>query len=80
MFDHHRLQPTPPVIACPAGVISPGLVNPHEHLTYQNNPPIVHAEKYENRSDWQGARGHTRLDYAERREHRPCRRTASFAS
>jgi hypothetical protein len=52
------------VISCPDGVITPGLVNPHEHLTFQNNKPIVHADKYENRSDWQGARGHTALDYA----------------
>ncbi|MDF2696646.1 MAG: Metal dependent amidohydrolase, partial [Labilithrix sp.] len=55
---------TASVISCPDGVISPGLVNPHEHLTYQNNKPIGHgAERYENRSDWQGGRGHTRLDY-----------------
>lgn len=51
------------IISCPDGVISPGLINAHEHLTYQNNAPVVHAEKYENRSDWQGARGHTRLEY-----------------
>jgi len=52
------------VISCPEGVISPGLINPHEHLTYQNNRPIGHGtERYENRSDWQGARGHKRLDY-----------------
>ena len=52
------------VISCPDGVISPGLINPHEHLTYQNNRPIGHGtERYENRGDWQGGRGHTRLDY-----------------
>ena len=52
------------IIECADGVISPGLINPHEHLTYQNNKPIGHGtERYENRSDWQGARGHTRLDY-----------------
>jgi len=52
------------VISCPDGVISPGLINPHEHLTYQNNKPIGHGEeRYENRSDWQGARGHKRLEY-----------------
>ncbi|HVH47865.1 MAG TPA: amidohydrolase family protein, partial [Labilithrix sp.] len=52
------------VISCPDGVISPGLVNPHEHLTYQNNKPIAHGDlRYENRSDWQGARGHARLEY-----------------
>ena len=52
------------VVSCPDGVISPGLINPHEHLTYQNNKPVGHGtERYENRSDWQGARGHKRLDY-----------------
>lgn len=52
------------VVACANGVISPGLVNPHEHMTYQNNKPVAHGtERYENRSDWQGARGHTRLEY-----------------
>ncbi len=52
------------IVSCPDGVISPGLINPHEHLTYQNNKPIGHGEeRYENRSDWQGARGHKRLDY-----------------
>lgn len=52
------------VVACPDGVVSPGLINLHEHLTYQNNKPIAHdTERYENRSDWQGARGHTRLEY-----------------
>jgi cytosine/adenosine deaminase-related metal-dependent hydrolase len=52
------------IVACANGVISPGLVNPHEHITYQNNAPVGHGElRYENRSDWQGGRGHTRLDY-----------------
>jgi hypothetical protein len=52
------------VISCPSGVISPGLINPHEHLTYQNNAPIAHPGlRYDNRSDWQGARGHVRLAY-----------------
>lgn len=55
---------TASVVSCPDGVISPGLINPHEHLTYQNNAPIAHdGIRYDNRSDWQGARGHTRLDY-----------------
>jgi cytosine/adenosine deaminase-related metal-dependent hydrolase len=52
------------VVACADGVISPGLVNPHEHMTFQNNGPVPHGtQRYENRSDWQGARGHTRLEY-----------------
>lgn len=52
------------IIACANGVVSPGLVNPHEHITYQNNAPIAHPGiRYQNRSDWQGGRGYTRLDY-----------------
>ena len=52
------------IVTCANGVISPGLINPHEHITYQNNAPIGHGtERYENRGDWQGGRGHTRLDY-----------------
>ncbi len=51
-------------ITCANGVISPGLINPHEHVSYQNNAPLAHgSERYENRSDWQGSRGHTRLAY-----------------
>lgn len=52
------------IVTCANGVISPGFVNPHEHITYQNNAPIAHPGlRYENRSDWQGGRGHARLDY-----------------
>lgn len=52
------------IVSCADGVISPGLVNAHEHLTYQNNKTLGHGdERYENRSDWQGARGHARLPY-----------------
>lgn len=52
------------VVSCPDGVISPGLVNPHEHLTYANNKPLGHGEtRYLNRADWQGKRGGPRLAY-----------------
>jgi cytosine/adenosine deaminase-related metal-dependent hydrolase len=52
------------IVTCASGVISPGLINPHEHITYQNNAPIAHPGlRYQNRSDWQGGRGYTRLDY-----------------
>jgi hypothetical protein len=55
------------VVSCENGVISPGLINPHEHLTYQNNKPVAHGDtRYENRGDWQGGRGHTRLEYDSR--------------
>jgi cytosine/adenosine deaminase-related metal-dependent hydrolase len=52
------------VVTCPDGVISPGLVNPHEHLTYANNTPVGHGQtRYLNRADWQGRRGGPRLAY-----------------
>ncbi len=52
------------VVTCPEGVISPGLVNPHEHLTYANNAPVAHGQtRYLHRADWQGARGGPRLAY-----------------
>lgn len=55
---------TASVIACPDGVISPGLINAHEHLTYQNNAPVGHGDlRYENRADWQGKRTYDRLVY-----------------
>ncbi len=60
------------VVSCAEGVISPGLINPHDHITYANNPPLPHLladgktpERYEHRHDWRkGARGHTIIKYA----------------
>jgi len=51
------------VIECADGVISPGLINPHDHITYANNAPASHGtERYEHRQDWRrGLRGHTPL-------------------
>jgi len=53
-------------VVCPDGVVSPGLINAHDHLTFaQNNPYTRTAERYEHRHDWRrGARGHTRLTSA----------------
>ncbi len=53
-------------ITCAHGVISPGLINPHDHMTYAQNQPYSRtAERYEHRHDWRtGARGHTRLTSA----------------
>jgi large repetitive protein len=50
-------------VTCAHGVISPGLINPHDHMTYAQNQPYTRtAERYEHRHDWRtGARGHTRL-------------------
>ena len=60
-------------LTCPTGVISPGLINPHDHITYaQNNPytppanpfPGGGEERFEHRNDWRvGLNGHTKLSY-----------------
>jgi imidazolonepropionase-like amidohydrolase len=53
-------------IVCPDGVVSPGLINAHDHLTFgQNRPYTLTPERYEHRHDWRrGLRGHQRLSSA----------------
>lgn len=48
------------IIECPEGVISPGLINPHDHLTYAEGRPQAHGEeRFDHRHDWRrGLRGH----------------------
>lgn len=50
-------------VVCPQGVISPGLINAHDHLTFAQNAPYTRtAERYEHRHHWRrGSNGHTRL-------------------
>lgn len=50
-------------VSCPNGVVSPGLINAHEHITFAQNLPFTATdERYEHRHDWRkGQRGHTRL-------------------
>lgn len=50
-------------VVCPQGVISPGLINAHDHLTFAQNSPYTRtAERYEHRHHWRrGSNGHTRL-------------------
>lgn len=52
-------------LACPQGVISPGLINTHDHITYVNNHPYeLTDERFEHRHHWRrGLRGHTEVDY-----------------
>ncbi len=54
------------VIDCPDLVISPGLVNLHDHLGYAGTPPLAHpGELYEHRNDWRlGEHGHAKLPFA----------------
>ena len=48
------------VVTCTDTVISPGLINSHDHIAFANNPPKTHGtERFEHRHDWRkGARGH----------------------
>ncbi len=49
-------------VSCPDGVLSPGLINSHEHLTFQGEPYARTTERFEHRHDWRkGLRGHTRI-------------------
>jgi cytosine/adenosine deaminase-related metal-dependent hydrolase len=50
-------------IECKDAVVSPGLINPHDHISFANNPPHAPtAERFEHRHDWRkGARSHTKI-------------------
>jgi cysteine-rich repeat protein len=50
-------------IVCPSGVISPALINTHDHITYaQNDPYTDSGERYEHRHDWRkGINGHAKI-------------------
>ena len=50
-------------IECGSNVISPGLINAHDHISYANTPPQAHGtERYEHRHDWRKGRdGHMPL-------------------
>lgn len=43
------------IIDCPEGVISPGLINPHDHIGFANTPPYVAPDptiRYDHRHEW----------------------------
>src|SRR6185295_6763791 len=59
-------------VTCANGVISPALINPHDHITFAQNSPIGAntplangghgTERYEHRNQWRkGQDGHTKL-------------------
>jgi cytosine/adenosine deaminase-related metal-dependent hydrolase len=54
------------VVTCAKGVISPGLINLHDHLTYANNPPAnIGTTRYNDRTEWRtGAHGATKIPYS----------------
>ncbi len=57
---------TASTVTCGDAVISPGLINLHDHITFtQNNPAAASDERYEHRHDWRrGLRGHTKIAVA----------------
>ena len=52
-------------VSCPFGVISPGLINAHDHVYYTQNHPASHdGIRYDHRHDWRvGNNGHEPLPY-----------------
>ncbi|MCB9691964.1 MAG: amidohydrolase family protein [Alphaproteobacteria bacterium] len=52
-------------ITCPDGVVSPGLINAHDHIGWTTEPPVAAStERFDHRNDWRlGARNHTDVDY-----------------
>jgi len=52
-------------ITCPDAVISPGLINTHDHITYTHNDPYVATtERYDDRQQWRtGKEGHYAIPY-----------------
>lgn len=51
-------------VTCPQGVVSPGLINTHDHITYAQNSPFVNSsgERWEHRHEWRkGLDGHSNI-------------------
>lgn len=54
---------TATVIDCAQGVISPGLVNPHDHITFTLSQPATNNDRYDHRHEWRlGQNGHPEID------------------
>jgi cytosine/adenosine deaminase-related metal-dependent hydrolase len=44
------------VVSCPEAVVSPGLINPHDHLSYTEGWPIpLGDDRYDHRHGWRGS-------------------------
>lgn len=61
--DCASMAPGATAITCASGVISPGLINTHDHITYAHNaPPQAETERFEHRHDWRlGLHCHSEL-------------------
>jgi cytosine/adenosine deaminase-related metal-dependent hydrolase len=53
------------VLACPGAIVSPGFINPHDHIFYNHAAPSAPAvERYDHRHQWRlGLEGHTQPAY-----------------
>jgi large repetitive protein len=40
------------VIACPNALVTAGLINAHDHITYTDAPPTPHTDIYQHRNEW----------------------------
>lgn len=41
------------IVTCGDAVVSPGLINAHDHITFDENPPMAPSDvRYEHRHDW----------------------------
>ncbi|HEU4411335.1 MAG TPA: amidohydrolase family protein, partial [Polyangiaceae bacterium] len=50
-------------VSCATGVISPALINTHDHITFAQNAPKPHPGKYNHRHEWRtGANGKAEID------------------
>ncbi len=57
------------IVSCPDGVISPGLINTHDHIEYTHSAPkVASTERYEDRQQWRNGgaayEGHTKVTHA----------------
>ncbi|TNF25668.1 MAG: hypothetical protein EP329_22695 [Deltaproteobacteria bacterium] len=54
------------VIACAHGVIAPGFVNAHDHITYDQWAPVPHGTtRYDHRNEWRtGENNKPEIDYS----------------
>jgi len=51
------------VLNCPEVLTTPGLINSHDHLSFQTGPVDTGSERYDHRHDWRlGIRGHSEFD------------------
>lgn len=49
----HPLASDATTVTCPSGVISPALINAHDHITFTQNPPADWGEvRYDHRHEW----------------------------